>query len=196
MNVRQLHHLWTKVRPVEPGYFFIAAGLFLVLGVFGLRANYMHMDELRNAVYEADKNNGDTSAALTNLQRYVTAHMNTKLAADNGVYPPIQLQYTYERLRETNAKASNEQVYADAQAHCEAQNSSDFSGRNRVPCIEEYVESHGVQQKTIPDAMYKFDFISPTWSPDFAGISLLLAGLSSVVGASWWALRGWIKRRV
>lgn len=195
MNRRQLHHLWTRVRAVRPWYFLAAALVCLVVASLALRANYTRMVELRNAVYQADKDNGDVSAALTNLQRHVTAHMNTNLSAgNNAVYPPIQLKYTYERLREANVKASNGQLYTDAQAHCESLNSTDFSGRNRVPCIQEYVESRGVQQKVVPESLYKFDFVSPTWSPDLAGWSLLATGMFLFLGAGKWLLDRWFRR--
>lgn len=197
MNARRLHHVWTRIRPIRPWYFFVLAGFFLLVGTFALRANNLQMVKLRDAVYAADKNNGDVQGALTNLQRYVTAHMNTSLSSGNtSVYPPIQLKYTYDRLRAANLQVTNEQVYNDAQKQCEAQNPTDFSGRNRVPCIEQYVESHGVQAKPIPDAMYKFDFISPTWSPDLAGLSLLVAFLFALFGLMWWLFQRFIKRRV
>jgi hypothetical protein len=168
-----------------------------MVSVFALRENNLHMVKLRDAVYAADKNDGDVQGALTNLQRYVTAHMNTNLSSGNtSVYPPIQLKYTYDRLRAANLQASNASVYNDAQKYCEAQNSTDFSGRNRVPCIEQYVESHGVQPKPIPDAMYKFDFISPIWSPDLAGWSLLAALLFAILGVVWWLIARHIRRRV
>ena len=105
--------------------------------------------------------------------------MNTSLAAGNtSVYPPIQLKYTYQRLQDAaqeKAATSNTTLYSEAQKYCEQQDSTDFSGRNRIPCIEEYVTSHGgVAAQKIPDSMYKFDFASPTWSPDFAGWMLAL----------------------
>lgn len=197
MNARKLHHVWKRFRRIRPWYFFAAAALSLAVGVLALRANNLKMVQLRDAVYQADKNGGDTSKALTELQRYVTRHMNTDLSTGNNpVYPPIQLKYTYERLREANVKNSNAQVYTDAQAYCESLNSTDFSGRNRVPCIEAYVQKNGVQQKPIPDALYKFDFISPVWSPDLAGYSLLVTGLLALLGLATWRIDHWFRKRV
>lgn len=116
------------------------------------------------------------------LREYVHSHMNTSLSTGTSVYPPIQLKHTYDRLVSAEQKrvaAINEKIYVNAQDYCEKQNSADFSGRNRVPCIEKYVSDRGQKEKSIPDALYKFDFASPTWSPDFAGWSLLAAlGLS------------------
>jgi hypothetical protein len=197
MHARKLHHLWTRLRIIKPWYFFAAAAVCLLIGVFALRANNLKMVELRNVVYEADKSGGDVQAALTKLQRHVTSHMNTDLTTGNSpVYPPIQLKYTYERLRTANLKNTNEQLYIDAQAHCESLNSTDFSGRNRVPCIQQYVESRGVQQKAVPESLYKYDFISPAWSPDLAGYSLLASGLFAITGFSLWLVRRHIRRKV
>lgn len=196
MNTHKLHQFLKAIRHARARYFFVAAAVCLAFGVYGLRANNLRMAELREAVYTADRENGDVQGTLTALQRFVTSHMNTDLSggSDNAVYPPIQLKYTYERLQEAESKKSNEPVYREAQAHCEAQNPNDFSGRNRVPCIQEYVQSHGVQQRIIPDALYKYDFVSPSWSPDMAGFGLLGAGLFGLMGAGRWAIGRWLKR--
>lgn len=163
----------------------ILAIISAAICVFSLRANNEHMITLRDAVYAADKDNGDVTTTLKNLQSYVTRHMNTNLSAGpNAVYPPIQLKYTYDRLVQQQSDqiaAANSQLYSQAQAYCEAQNHSDFSGRNRVPCIEQYVQSHTSQTINIPDALYKFSFVSPVWSADRAGWSMVVAGLSSVL---------------
>ena len=185
MNKRRLHHLWTKLRGVRPWYFLVIA--LISIGVCGtaLRLNNEHMIRLRDAVYAADKDNGDVQGSLQALQAYVVAHMNTNLSAGpQAVRPPIQLKYTYDRLVQAQSDQvakNNTQIYNDAQHYCEAQNSSDFSGRNRIPCIEQYVQGHGVNLATIPDALYKFDFIAPAWSPDFAGWSMVVAALSSLL---------------
>ncbi len=107
--------------------------------------------------------------------------MNTNLSSGgNNIKPPIQLKYTYERLQtaeQQQVDAVNAKVYTDAQNYCQAQNSVDFSGRNRVPCVQAYVTSHGIKANPIPATLYEFDFVSPTWSPDLAGWSLLLSGM-------------------
>lgn len=159
--------------------------LFLLsasMSVVSLRHNNQQMVSLREAVYAADKNNTNVNATINNLRNYVYGHMNTNLSSgNNSIKPPIQLKYTYERLlagAQKNADTDNAQVYTDAQNYCQAQNSTAFSGRTRVPCITEYVTTHGgVQAQTIPESLYKFDFISPAWSPDLAGWSLLVSGI-------------------
>src|SRR5665213_3362849 len=187
MNKRRLHHAWTKLRRVKPWYFLGLAVLSAVICVFALSANNQHMIKLKNAVYSADKNNKDTSAALRTLQAYVTSHMNTNLSTGTSVYPPIQLTNTYNRLVQTRTDQltqTNTQLYTDAQHYCEQQDPTDFSGHNRVPCIEQYVSSKSpdaVQLPAIPDALYKFSFVTPTWSPDLAGWSLVVSILSGLL---------------
>lgn len=185
MNKKKLHHSWTRLRAIKPWYFLIVVIVSGGLSATALRANNEHMIGLRDRVYAADKDNGDVQTALSALQAYVISHMNTNLSAGSqAVHPPIQLKYTYDRLvaaQGAAVTARNAQIYNDAQHYCEQQNSSDFSGRNRVPCIEQYVQSHGGKLTVVPDALYKFDFISPAWSPDLAGWSMVVAGLSTLL---------------
>lgn len=172
-----------------PAYFLAITVVFATVSVFALRSNNQHMIKLRDVVYQADKDNTDVGGPLKNLQTYVTAHMNTNLSAGpTPVYPPVQLKYTYERLVRAQGDAvgaANATLYTAAQAYCEQQNSTDVSGRNRVPCIEQYVQQHNpAKLPQIPDALYKFAFVTPKWSPDLAGWSIvitLLSGLAFVV---------------
>jgi hypothetical protein len=173
-----------RIKNIKPWYFLVLALVSGVICIGALRANNQHMSELRDAVYAADKNNGDVKGALQELQAYVTTHMNTNLASGKtAVYPPIQLKYTYDRLvaaqNEKFAKGSS--LYNEAQRYCEGQNSTDFSGRNRVPCIEQYVQSHTSSKPSdVPDSLYKFSFASPRWSPDLAGWTMLITVFSFI----------------
>lgn len=150
-----------------------------------LRDNNQKMIALRNNLYTADQANGDVEGALTKLRSYVYAHMNTDLSSGgNAIKPPIQLKYTYERLQtQAQAAANNSQLYTEAANVCQAQipASVSVSGRGRVSCVADYILNHGGKQaQSIPVALYQFDFISPAWSPDLAGWSLLVAGLCFV----------------
>lgn len=199
MDKRQLHHAWTKIRKVKPWYFLVIAVVAGIVAAFALRHNNVHMIGLKNAVYAADKNNGDTEKALQNLQVYVTSHMNTDLAAgQDAVYPPIQLKYTYDRLVQkasNKLSTANTQLYNDAQKHCEALDPTDFSGRNRVPCIQQYVNDHGANLPTIPESLYKFDFVSPLWSPDLAGWSSVVTLVSFLIFIALLVINRWLKRK-
>lgn len=198
MDKRKLHHLWTKVRAVRPAYLLALTLIGLVMSVVALRANNQHMLELRDKVFAADEAGGDVQKSLKDLQAYVTTHMNTDLSTGkNPVYPPIQLKHTYEELvraRSEEFAKANSQLYNDAQHYCEQQNSTDFSGRNRVPCITQYVESHSTQKlPPIPDDLYKFSFASPKWSPDLAGWSLVFTALSGLAFVVLLLSRWWLK---
>lgn len=177
MDKKQLHHIWTHIRRIKIWYLLVLFLISATVFVVSLRSNNLTMVQLRDEVYVADQNDGDVEGALQRLRAYVYGHMNTKLASDDtAVYPPIQLKYTYERLKKAEqerVKQVNEQVYTDAQNYCEKLYPGSFSGGPRVPCIEQYVSERGVKEHAIPDALYKFDFVSPTWSPDLAGFSLL-----------------------
>lgn len=201
MNKRYLHYVWTKLRRIKPYYFLILAVVFGLVSIISLRANNEHMLKLRDAVYAADKNGSDVQKPLQQLQAYVTRHMNTELSTgQTSVYPPIQLQYTYTRLEQAQANqaaGSNSQLYTDAQHYCESQDSVDFSGHNRVPCIEQYVQSHSsISLPPIPTSLYEFAFVSPSWSPDLAGYSLVATALLAVATVVSFLLSWWLKRQV
>ena len=200
MNRRHLHHLWTKFRGLKPWYFLVLTLISGTIAVGALRSNNEHMVQLRNAVYQADKSGGDYKTALNNLRNYVYAHMNTNLVTGaDAVYPPIQLKYTYDRLvtaESARATAANQQVYTDAQAHCEQLYPDSFSGGPRVSCITDYVSTHGTKTQPIADDLYKFSFASPTWSPDLAGWSLLLAIVSAALFVLSFVVTRWFKKHV
>ena len=158
--------------------FIIAA----IVAVYALRQNNQTMVKLRAEVYAVDQTGGDVNAALNKLREYVYGHMNTNLSSGgNAIKPPIQLKYTYERLLATEqakTAASNSKIYTEAQAYCQTQIPAGTSGRGRVPCVQDYVASRGVKTTPISTGLYQFDFISPTWSPDLAGWSLVAAVLA------------------
>ena len=172
--------LWDKVKSISPWYFLALFAISLIVGIYALRQNNLTMIKLRDAVTAADQADGDVEAALRDLRGFVYSHMNTDLASRNQVRPPIQLKYRYERLvkaQQEQLSVQNAKIYTDAQAYCEKLYPESFSGGPRVPCIQDYVINHGVEVQPIPDALYKFDFVSPRWSPDLAGWSLVASAI-------------------
>lgn len=200
MNKRYLHHYWTKIRPVSPWFLLVLCVLSAAVSVYALRSNNLRMIELREAVVKADEENGDTEKALRELREYVHSHMNTNLASGHGaIKPPIQLKHRYDRLANAEKErvaAKNSQIYTDAQAFCERQAPTGFSGGGRVPCIEQYVTQHGVKAKPIPDDLYKFDFVSPTWSPDLAGWSLVAAAVFGFMFVFRWGMERLVRSQL
>jgi len=179
------------------GIFLVVFMISVTASVYGLRQNNLTMISLREQVYSTDKNGGDVNAALNDLRTYVYGHMNTNLSSGgNAIKPPIQLKYTYERLvvtERTRIEKINAQIYTDAQAYCEQQNPASFSGRSRVPCIEDYVSRNGIKEQPIPDALYKFDFVSPGWSSDLAGWSLIVSFLSALASLATLIFDRWVR---
>jgi hypothetical protein len=182
MDKRFAHHLTKKTRSLKLWYLLVLALVFGVLAVFGMRSNYAHMVSLRDQVYAADKAGVGVDEALQNLRNFVGHHMNTQLSSgDTSVYPPVQLKYTYDRLVRAKSQQTsdyNAQIYTKAQKYCEAKIPNYVIGKYRVQCIQQYVSSHNVEQISIDPSLYKFDFYSPRWSPDVAGLSMVLAVLS------------------
>lgn len=197
IDKRYFHHIWTRVRPIKTWYLFAIFLVFAATSVMALRSNYSAMAELRDAVYEADQNGTGVEKSLQDLRAYVSGHMNTDLDTGNGIYPPIQLKHTYERLvraEQERVSEANARIYTDAQKHCETVDPNSILGRSRVPCIEQYIKSQGtVTARSIPDALYKFDFVSPRWSPDLAGWGLVLSALLLLLTAAR-ATAGWIAK--
>ncbi|HEY4963546.1 MAG TPA: hypothetical protein VIH90_02510 [Candidatus Saccharimonadales bacterium] len=198
MQKRKVHHLAARFKKIKPVYFLILTLISLAICIYALRSNNEQMIKLRAEVYAADQNNGDISGALKNLQAYVTSHMNTNLSTGpNAVYPPIQLENTYKRLVEQQGQqttSENTQLYSDAENYCQAQVPTGFSGRYRIPCIENYINTHNLKQVSVDQSLYEFDFVSPSWSPDLAGWSVLITIFFGVcflasLGYSWWYKR-------
>lgn len=178
MNKRHLRRFYNKIAPINIWIFF---GLFLafsVIAAFALRQNNLTALELRDKVTAADKANKGTEEALKELREFTYSHMNADLSNGTNIQQPVQLKYEYERLvakEKARVEKANEQIYTNAQKYCEKKYPGSFSGGPRVPCIANYVKNNGDREKEIPDALYKFDFVSPVWSPDLAGFSVLFA---------------------
>lgn len=179
MDKRKLHHQYGLIKKVRPQYFLYIALFFLAMGVIGMRQNNLHMIDLREQVYLADEKGTDVEKPLRELREYVYRHMNTDLASGNvSIKPPIQLTHRYERLvveEQKKADKVNKEVKAKAESVCEQRFPAAGLNPDRINCVAAYTRENAVKPNQIPSELYKFDFVSPTWSPDFAGLSLLAA---------------------
>ena len=170
-----MNNFWIKILKIKPYYLFILFVVAVTICIASLRENNQHMSLLRDKVFIADRTGNGLTSSLYELRSYVNSHMNTSLSSGNtSIYPPIQLQHTYERLviEQTNQEKNN--IYYNAQVYCQQLNSISISGKNRIPCIQEYIANHG--QQSIPTGLFEFNFQSPSWSPDLAGWSLIVSG--------------------
>lgn len=152
---------------------------FSILSVISLRANNIQMLKLKEAVILADEQGVPIEQPLTELRNFVFSHMNTQMRDQSSTEPPIQLVNRFNAyLAEQQEKLKQQgkpNIYAEAQAQCERPNVSIVQ---RANCIQAYVVENSVPQAEIklpPKEFYTFDFASPTWTPDLAGISLVIS---------------------
>lgn len=173
----------------------IASGVlttvFGLITVVALVNNSREAKRRYDALIAVDAAGGDVEAALGSLREYIYAHMNTSIGSPTGVYPPIQLKGTYDRLVavEQAKLAGDNTLYDEAVRYCESRFGAGQI-QQRANCASEYITARGggaIQQVSIPDGLYKFDFVSPKWSPDLAGFALIAtiaSGLSLVINAA------------
>lgn len=152
--------------------------LMIFISATFLRLNNTGMIQRRQAVIDADKQ-GDTTVIterVYDLQRFSSSHMN----ADSGVF---YLQETYNRdsaqaMEAMSRSSAYSQIYAEAEAICHPQ----FHGYSTayLNCFLAEVSKHPTSE-TLPEAkapepsLYRYNFVSPRWSPDFAGFSILVS---------------------
>lgn len=200
MVKRRLHHFKKRLHILPVWLLMITMLATGATTILSLRQNNLNMVRLREAVYQTDQQNGDVESALKTLREYIYGHMNTNLSGgNNNVKPPIQLKYRYERLvqaEKDRVSNANTQIYTDAQNYCEKLYPHGLSGGGRVPCIKDYVSTHGVKENTIPESLYKFDFVSPAWTPDLAGWSMVATLGLAVIFIVRFILDRWLKNEL
>lgn len=158
--------------------------LVLILILFGfisatfLRLNNIGMDQRRQAVLQSDKTSDQQAikARLYDLQRFVTAHMNTDMGS-------VFLEGSYNRAAQgawdsASGKSAHGNIYKKAQEVC-APRFTHYSTAY-LQCTMSYLEQYAPAEDPgagfhmpLKDA-YTFSYVSPIWSPDFAGFSLLI----------------------
>lgn len=197
MTKRKIHRTIKQLKPISPWYFLAIAVLSGAICVISLRSNNLQALKLRDQVVATDKENGDIETSLRNLRVYMYSHMNTSLSTGSAsIKPPIQLKYRYERLvaaQNAQVGSHNTNVAIEAQSYCEKQFPKGLSGGGRVPCIKNYVLTNGIKEVPIPDSLYKFDFVSPLWSPDIAGWSFVISVIASTLFVLRIGLDKWLK---
>lgn len=168
-----------------------------------LRLNNIGMIERREAVIAADKAGDDyvTQNRLVDLQAYAVRHMN---ASTGDIY----LVEKYNRDIEAAARQARDNpggptIYAQADEYCR-QRIGGYS-QTYVQCVYERiaqlpaVDDPGEQPQLPNPALYRHNFASQGWSPDFAGWSLLLTGVIALLivirGIMYLVLRALLRAR-
>lgn len=178
MGGGQFHNSWQRYRLLSV---IVLGGLFIVfmlISAVSLRQNNLTMLDLREKVFTADREGGDVNAALIDLQAHVTSHMNTALPK-LGDQKAIQLKHTYDRqaaAEEKRVSAARVRINNEATAYCES-----IYGSSALParaaCVRSYIAERPISERPVPPELYSLDFASPRWSPDTAGITLVITFL-------------------
>ena len=195
---RQVKQELKQLKRVKTWQLLLLFILSLYVSATFLRINNVGMLERWKAVEAADKM-GDPEALqerLYDLQRYVSAHMNTTT-------PDIDLKETYNRdvkaildKAEAANRRTNSTIWNKAANECYAEFPGYWQGQ--IQCILEkqkkFPASTPVTEIETPDpALYRHSFVAPVWSPDFAGWSVLVSVILGVIILSRLVLLGLLK---
>jgi hypothetical protein len=152
----------------------------IAITLYALRANNVKMLELRDAVIAADESGIAVYERLGELQQHVAAHMNAT-PPRLGSEPSIQLKNSYDRARameSARVSAERTNIANEATQYCESSlQSARLSAR--ASCVADYIAARPVQERPVVADLYRYDFVSPRWTPDLAGIMLVVAIVST-----------------
>lgn len=181
-DTRQIKHNIKVLQRVKTWQLLILLILVGFLAATFLRLNNIGMIQRRDAVLAADKA-GDTEAIqsrLYDLQRYSAAHMNS----DTSVFY-LEQQYRRDAQKAVDAASDtdnpNGNINAKAEAVCRPQYT--VWSTAYVQCFTDELSKYPpspdpTQNVTLPStSLYRYSFISPLWSADFAGLSVLVCGI-------------------
>lgn len=162
-----------------------------------LRLNNIGMAQRREAVLQADKAGRDEDIynRMLDLQHYVAAHMNTDTR-------PFYLEELYNRdkQRAIEAAVNASDPYGNINALAEAVCAPRFTVYTPayLQCFIDELNKYPSAPNPDEDidlpnpALYRHGFISPLWSPDFAGFSTLFFLLVALVILGRWLHAGFL----
>lgn len=178
---RKIRHRIKQIQKLALWQLVLIFLISVIISASLLRLNNVGMVQRRDAVIEADKQTD--SAILTNrlydLQSFVSTHMNTDLGQG------VELSETYKRDEAANIAAtqtvSNINIYKQANDICQAKNLKVLSVYRQ--CVYDYLNSipsgqvvaNSISTVQQIQLIYIHNYISPFWSADFAGFSVLIS---------------------
>lgn len=178
-NKRKLHHYLVMIGHVKVWQLLIIFVILFGLSAYLLRQNNLLMVEYRNIVKMADERGEGVESALTDLRNYVTTHMNTNLG--EGIFLEHSYQRAYDAaLKEAaNSVNPNSATYIRSENECRAQYGT-VSFQLYLQCIQQRVSSLApgtdpLQSVKVPPVeLFRYNYISPRLSFDFAGVVVLI----------------------
>ena len=159
------------------------AGL-AVASAFFLRQNNLNMVKLRDELAQADKSGKVevVNQAARKLQRYVAGHMNT--TTGRVALQTLYNQAAQKALEEAKPAEVDSSGYNLAANACRSQLTS-YGYQSWASCVANRV---GIRQTTelagatMPDPdLYYVEYAPARWSPDFAGITLVLLIVNAII---------------
>lgn len=174
---RQVRNNIRQLQKVKTWQLVLVLVLLIFVAATFLRMNNTNMVQRRNAVAAADKSGNiqDITARIYDLQRWSSGHMN----ADSGTFY-LQEQYNRDAQRALTDTASISEESARAHAEAEAVCHPLFQGYSvaYMQCflaeLAKHPGSDTLPEPTLPNpALYRYSFVSPLWSPDWAGLSVV-----------------------
>ncbi len=165
-----------KLPKVKSRYFFIIAIVAGLVCTLQLSATRHHAANLASQIASLDSSGQDVTSQLGELSTYTSHHM----LASTSVY----LKGSYDRATAAaNGSAVDPAIYSAAQAKCASHADSIAQSK----CVSEYMAANAPQTNAQPQvqpsqADYTKTFVSPGWTPDGAGLSLLIGAVSAIVG--------------
>lgn len=175
---RQIRKTIWRLNRIKTWQLLVILLLMAFVAATFLRLNNIGMLQRRAAVLAADQTGGQETmqSRLYDLQRYASEHMN---ANTGPFYLEGQYKRDVERIITAASNDSNPQgnIHVKADEVCRPQ----FAvwSQAYVQCFTEELAKYPpsedpAQNVTLPStSLYRQNFASPLWSPDFAGWSLL-----------------------
>ena len=152
-----------------------------------LRLNNVGMVQRRAAVISADKEGNEQSIAdrLYELQTYSTTHMN---ASSGDVYLTGQYNRDSKAVVDRAMAEQTPTTPAAVRAYRICQQSFSSWSQAAVQCVSDEMarlspkNNDGTVHVNFPNPnLYKHNYLSPAWSPDFAGFSLVITAVLTLV---------------
>lgn len=183
---RQVKKSIRQLQRVKTWQLVILLILFGFIAATFLRLNNIGMVQRRTAVLSADKSGDQASIAnrLYDLQRHASSHIN----AGTG---PFYLENQYKRdtrkliEKAKNAGGPNGNINVKADAVCKPRYNT--YSQAYAQCFSDELAKYPpapdpAQNVKLPSTeLYRYDFASPKWSPDFAGGALAVCAIIVVL---------------
>jgi hypothetical protein len=166
-------------------YLIIITIVSTLIGVGAIGLNAANGQKQAQQISRVDQAGGDVTQLQSNLAHYSKAHMGSSVT--------VFLAGSYQRSQaasNTTPVAAGD-IYSQAQSACVSRTTA----VNQAKCVQDYLNAHAPGQSPAPvqsssnRSSYTKTYLAPSWTPDLAGLSLLV-GFAAAALAGWlWIIR-------